>query len=195
MLKGRWETGKQPSLVCPYYTRPVSLELLTIRAQTRIWTSSSTFAARFPVPSELDEPLHPDQTPQPLPHLSYLARLQIFYETSYISPSATTPEPTPVSWFSTPPRNSSMQRNRPDDLLGGSPSIFPPHTPHPIPSAAESDLKYVQSQGTPLVSAIWGESDSRDKEAFALLWDPSDRAWVAIYKMTILVREFSSSLT
>ncbi|PIL28002.1 hypothetical protein GSI_09853 [Ganoderma sinense ZZ0214-1] len=142
---------------------------------------------RFPVPVE--ESAQPDPNPPPPLHLlSYLARLQISYETAYISPSATTPESTPGSRFSTaPPRNSSMQRNRPDDLLGGSPSLFPPHTPNPIPSAAGSDLKYVQSQGTPLVSAIWGESDDRDKEAFALLWDANDRSWVAIYKMTILV--------
>ncbi|KAI1783130.1 TRAPP trafficking subunit Trs65-domain-containing protein [Ganoderma leucocontextum] len=142
---------------------------------------------RFPVPSD-EGPLS-DPTPQPPTHLlSYLAHLQISYETSYISPSATAQDSTPGSRFSTaPPRNSSMQRSRPDGLLGGSPSIFPPHTPHPIPSSAESDWKYVQSQGTPLVSAIWGESDNRDKEAFVLLWDANERSWVAIYKMTILV--------
>ena len=67
--------------------------------------------------------------------------------------------------------------------------MFPPHTPHPIPSAAESDLKYVQSQGTPLVSAIWGDSDARDKEAFALLWDDAAQAWLAIYRISILVCE------
>ncbi|KAM5530360.1 hypothetical protein V8D89_015979 [Ganoderma adspersum] len=185
-----------PSLEFPSgYTAEKASEWLA-RAQGPLGDRKTAFfdenldfflSIRFPVPS--DEPFHPDPTPQPPPHLlSYLARLQISYETSYISPSATTPESTPGSRFSTaPPRNSSMQRNRPDDLLGGSPSIFPPHTPHPIPSAAESDLKYVQSQGTPLVSAVWGESDNRDKEAFALLWDPNDRSWVAIYKMTILV--------
>nr|VWO99123.1 MkkA [Ganoderma boninense] len=80
-----------------------------------------------------------------------------------------------------------MQRHRPDNLLSGPPSIFPPHTPHPIPSAAESGLKYVQSQGMPLVSAVWGESDNPHNEAFALLWDQNDRSWVAIYKMTILL--------
>ena len=72
--------------------------------------------------------------------------------------------------------------------------MFPPHTPHPIPSSSESDVKYVQSQGTPLVSAIWGESDNRDKEAFALLWDANEDSWVAIYKMTILVCECTDPL-
>lgn len=82
-----------------------------------------------------------------------------------------------------------MQRNRPGSLLaaGANPSMFPPHTPHPIPSAAESDLKYVQSQGTPLVSAIWGESDDRDKEDFALLWDAAENGWLAVYRMSVLV--------
>ncbi|EJF65622.1 hypothetical protein DICSQDRAFT_178131 [Dichomitus squalens LYAD-421 SS1] len=143
---------------------------------------------RFPSLSEEEDPAT-DSTPQPPSHLlSFLAHLQISYETSYISPSATGSEYTPGSRLSMPPpRNSSMQRNRPNALLGGPSSIFPPHTPHPIPSAAESDLKYVQSQGTPLVSAIWGESENRDKEAFALLWDASEQLWIAMYKMTILV--------
>ncbi len=142
-----------------------------------------------------DEPFPDDPTPQPPTKLLfYLARLQISYETSYISSSASPLEPTPPSRFSTaPPRNSSMQRNRPDALLGGSPSMFPPHTPHPIPSSSESDFKYVHSQGAPLVSAIWGESDNRDKEAFAVLWDPNERSWIAIYKMTILVCECLNS--
>ena len=47
---------------------------------------------------------------------------------------------------------------------------------HPIPSAANADLQYVQSQGTPLVFAIWGGSKEPDKEAFALLWD-AEKEW------------------
>ncbi|KAI0637607.1 TRAPP trafficking subunit Trs65-domain-containing protein [Trametes polyzona] len=134
----------------------------------------------------------PEDDPAPEPPksvLSFLAHLQISYETSYISPSAATPEPPSTARLSMPPppRTSSMQRNRPGPLLAGHPSIFPPHTPHPIPAAAESDIKYVQAQGTPLVSAIWGESDSRQSEQFALLWDPSERCWLAVYKMSILV--------
>ncbi|KAI0709264.1 TRAPP trafficking subunit Trs65-domain-containing protein [Earliella scabrosa] len=145
---------------------------------------------RFPSPP--DDPPRPDATPSPPPHLlSFLAHLQISYETSYISPSSNSPDLGGSSsrLSMPPPRNSSMQRNRPGSLLVGAAnaSMFPPHTPHPIPSAAESDLKYVQSQGTPLVSAIWGESDKRDNEAFALLWDAAENGWLAIYKMTILV--------
>ncbi|KAI0663675.1 TRAPP trafficking subunit Trs65-domain-containing protein [Cubamyces menziesii] len=137
-----------------------------------------------------DQQLSSQAEPEPPRQLlSFLAHLQISYETSYISPSATAPDlPTNAARLSMPPpRTSSMQRNRPGPLLAGHPSIFPPHTPHPIPAASESDLKYVQSQGTPLISAIWGESDSRDSEQFALLWDASERCWLALYKISILV--------
>ncbi|KAI0693606.1 TRAPP trafficking subunit Trs65-domain-containing protein [Cerioporus squamosus] len=142
---------------------------------------------RFPSPSDQDPPS--GSTPQPPHHLlTFLAHLQISYETSYISPSSSAPDNPGHSRLSMPPpRNSSMQRNRPGNLLAGNASMFPPHTPHPIPSAAESDLKYVQSQGTPLVSAVWGESENRDKEAFTLLWDAAERSWLAVYKMTVLV--------
>ncbi|KAH9856430.1 TRAPP trafficking subunit Trs65-domain-containing protein [Lenzites betulinus] len=140
---------------------------------------------RLPSSASDDEPA--PEPPKTL--LSFLVHLQISYETSYISPSAVAPDVPSSARLSMPPppRNSSMQRNRPGPLLAGHPSIFPPHTPHPIPAAAESDIKYVQSQGTPLVSAIWGESESRDAEQFALLWDESERCWLAVYKMSILV--------
>ena len=146
---------------------------------------------RLPPPADQDlanaDPLPPSHL------LSFLSHLQISYETSYISPSSAAPDPINSSRLSMPPpRNSSMQRNRPGHLLGGHPSIFPPHTPNPIPSAADSDLKYVQSQGTPLVSAIWGESQKHDKEAFALLWDSAENEWLAVYKMSILVRKCPS---
>ncbi|KAI0360396.1 hypothetical protein OH77DRAFT_1418315 [Trametes cingulata] len=142
---------------------------------------------RFPTQDEGEQPQAEPNPPKPL--LSFLSHLQISYETSYISPSAVAPEPPNAARLSMPPppRTTSMQRNRPGPLLAGHPSIFPPHTPHPIPAAAESDLVYVQSQGTPLVSAIWGESDSHNTEQFALLWDASERCWLAVYKMSILV--------
>ncbi|KAI0762189.1 TRAPP trafficking subunit Trs65-domain-containing protein [Trametes elegans] len=140
---------------------------------------------RFPAPDE--------DGPSPKPPsvlLSFLSHLQISYETSYISPSALSAPDTPNTArlsLPPPPRGSSMPRTKSNNLLPGHPSIFPPSTPHPIPAAAESDRQYVQSQGTPLVSAIWGESETRDTEQFALLWDASERCWLAVYKMTVLV--------
>lgn len=153
-------------------------------------------AIRLPSSDQDEDPQPPSQLEPEPPRqlLSFLAHLQISYETSYISPSATAPDlPTNAARLSMPPpRTSSMQRNRPGPLLAGHPSIFPPHTPHPIPAASESDLKYVQSQGTPLISAIWGESDSRGSEQFALLWDASERCWLALYKISILVCQSST---
>ncbi|RDX41033.1 hypothetical protein OH76DRAFT_1459295 [Lentinus brumalis] len=60
-----------------------------------------------------------------------------------------------------------MQRTRPGNLLAGNASIFPSHTPDP-------------SQGTPL-------SDNRDKEAFGMICNPSERSWKAVYKMSVFV--------
>ncbi|KAL7284913.1 hypothetical protein ACG7TL_000001 [Trametes sanguinea] len=145
---------------------------------------------RFPAPED-EQPAGETSESEPHPPavlLSFLSHLQVSYETSYISPAATSPDiPNAARLSMPPPRNSSMQRNRPGPLLAGHPSIFPPHTPHPIPAASESDQKYVQSQGTPLVSAIWGESDSPHSERFTLLWDASQRSWLALYKISILV--------
>ncbi|PCH35941.1 hypothetical protein WOLCODRAFT_126429 [Wolfiporia cocos MD-104 SS10] len=77
-------------------------------------------------------------------------------------------------------------------LAAAHPSIFPPSTPHPIPSAAESDRQYVQAQGTPLSSGVWGEqvlgSSRESTDAFALLWARDKREWVAVYRMSVLVR-------
>ena len=55
------------------------------------------------------------------------------------------------------------------------PSIFPPHTPHPVPAAAESDRAYVQAQGTPLRAGTWGEGPGGAGDAFVLMWDARER--------------------
>ncbi|KAI0820229.1 TRAPP trafficking subunit Trs65-domain-containing protein [Trametes gibbosa] len=155
--------------------------------RTAFFDENLDFLLTIRLPSTASDDQSTPEPPKSL--LSFLVHLQISYETSYISPSAVAPDVSSTARLSMPPppRNSSMQRNRPGPLLAGHPSIFPPHTPHPIPAAAESDIKYVQSQGTPLVSAIWGESESRDSEQFALLWDESECCWLAVYKMSILV--------
>ena len=41
------------------------------------------------------------------------------------------------------------------------------------------------------MSAIWGESQKHD-EAFALLWGSAENEWLAVYKMSILVRKCPS---
>ncbi|KAI0338227.1 hypothetical protein BDW22DRAFT_801140 [Trametopsis cervina] len=140
--------------------------------------------------------------------LSYLAHLQVSYDASYIS-SITQPSSgyavdgarPPV-----PPRSHSMQStnlrvsaNKQSPLAPPHPSIFPPHTPHPIPSTAESDKQYVQSQGTPLRSGIWGEAPSIagqvPSETFALLWSANSYSWVAVFRMSVQVAFLPTKLS
>ncbi|OSX65862.1 hypothetical protein POSPLADRAFT_1131738 [Postia placenta MAD-698-R-SB12] len=136
-----------------------------------------------------------EQAKPPANLLSFLAHLQIAYDASYISPSASAHDASApaIGRPPVPPRNASINKSKPATLLAAvHPSIFPPSTPNPIPSAAEPDRQYVQVQGTPLASGVWGEqisSTSRESsEAFALLWARKEREWVAVYRMSVLVR-------
>ncbi len=112
----------------------------------------------------------------------------------------------PLSRPPVPPRSQSMRSTLQVNsglgagLSGGlgpgkHPSIFPPHTPHPVPAAAESDRAYVQAQGTLLRTGVWGEGVSAVSDAFVLLRDSREntegKAWVAVFKMCIAVCEFS----
>ena len=112
----------------------------------------------------------------PPPHLlAFLSHIQVSYDAVYISSAPIVDEPQ----VGTPLRTTS--------LLGPSRrphSIFPPTTPHPIPSAGEADRKYVKSEGTPLTAGIWGDNPN---EAFQLLWSQKEKAWVAIFKLTVNV--------
>ncbi|THU79801.1 hypothetical protein K435DRAFT_875060 [Dendrothele bispora CBS 962.96] len=93
------------------------------------------------------------------------------------------------------------------------PSILPPATPNPLPASTTSDARYAlpgaAEQGIMLVGGaaggvIWGQNvgtgkdkDSgenmkglkkgldQDKESFALLWSPSKKMWVAVYRMVL----------
>ena len=104
-----------------------------------------------------------------------------------------------------PPRSNSLAvptqgLNGPGAGMGGRPhpSIFPPHTPHPLPATAESDRQYMQAQGTPLRSGVWGErgiDGSTAEEKFALVWSKRDQVWVAVYKMMIQVGVYCQCFT
>ena len=150
--------------------------------------------------SSLTGDIDPQKPPADL--LSYLAHLQVSYEASYISSIASS-QPgytTELSRPPVPPRAHSLNTNvRASTTSNKSspigltvpgqqqhPSIFPPHTPHPIPSTAESDRQYVQAQGTPLRTGIWGEG-TNTSETFALIWSKSRYAWVAVFRMSIQV--------
>jgi len=125
-------------------------------------------------------PSFTDEQRVPPPHLlAFLSHLQVTYDAAYISSTPITEEPQSGVMISPPPRATS--------LLGPSRrprSIFPPTTPHPIPSVGEADRKYVKSEGTPLTAGIWGDNPD---EAFQLLWSRKEKAWVAIFKLVVTV--------
>ncbi|KAF9792921.1 TRAPP trafficking subunit Trs65-domain-containing protein [Thelephora terrestris] len=118
----------------------------------------------------------------PPPHLlAFLAHVQVSYDAAYISSAPIVEEPQANVAISPPPTS------RTTSLLGPSRrprSIFPPTTPHPIPSAGEADRKYVKSEGTPLTTGIWGDNPD---EAFQLLWSRKEKAWVAVFKLVVAV--------
>ncbi|OCH88177.1 hypothetical protein OBBRIDRAFT_108754 [Obba rivulosa] len=151
----------------------------------------------------------PDQTPPPA-LLAYLTHLQITYDVSYISPISAS-----SAQLQIPPRTSSLTPgpgatdNAPSQpgRAATHPSIFPPHTPNPVPGAASADRRYAQAQGTPVRVGVWGErapdareakgtgkggdKDDEDREAFVLLWDSDGLEWVAAFRMNVLVQFMS----
>ena len=113
--------------------------------------------------------------------LAFLAHVQVSYDAAYISSTPTVEEPQASVTISPPPAS------RTPSLLGPSRrprSIFPPTTPHPIPSVGEADRKYVKSEGTHLTAGIWGDNPD---EAFQLLWSRREKAWVAVFKLVVNV--------
>ena len=123
--------------------------------------------------------------------LEFLSHLQISLEATYISPHAHAPPPPirPTSNLVTPPRTDSAGRLKPQGRPNN-PSIFPPPTPNPMPSTAEPDRKYVQSEGTLLISTIWGQkgaSEDGSGEKLTLLWSEKEKLWVAVYQLSLTV--------
>ena len=115
-----------------------------------------------------------------------LSHIQVSLEASYISKTPNQDVPGTASLVR--PRTSSMAKGGPLSLH---PSIFPPNTPNPIPSTTESDRKYVQSEGTLLFSSIWGtkKATGKSKEKFALLFSETQRSWIAVYELSLIVCE------
>ncbi|CAL1706026.1 unnamed protein product [Somion occarium] len=128
----------------------------------------------------------------PISLLSFLAHLQISWDASYISslPPPPSPSPTADGRPPVPSRTVSIPKTKATSLMPVHPSIFPPSTPHPLPSTGDADRQYVQAQGTPLRFGVWGENSNLEdaqNEDFALLWSEKDKTWVAVYKMTVQV--------
>lgn len=117
------------------------------------------------------------------PHLAdFLRHVQVSLEASYISQkSASSPE--------TPQKSQITAPRIPAGPMKPS-SLHPPTTPNPIPSTTEDDRKYVQSEGTLLLSAIWGHRPpEKSEEKFALLFSKLQGIWVAVYEFTLAVCE------
>lgn len=144
--------------------------------------SMLTFRVEHPTPSS---PADADHPPQPL--IAFLAHIQVSLEATYISPDPTpTQDSVRIARLSAPPRTSLPQSNL--QLPPHHPSVFPPTTPHPTPSSAEHDRRYVASEGTLLLAQIWGQDSSEDSlEAFSLLWSDKEQLWVAVYRLSLTV--------
>ncbi|KAJ6539624.1 TRAPP trafficking subunit Trs65-domain-containing protein [Mycena capillaripes] len=121
--------------------------------------------------------------------LSFLSHLQISLEATYISsvpvgPSA--PDTPRTARLSAPPRTASLAAKL--NARSAHPPIFPPNTPNPTPSSAETDKRYLKSEGTLLLASIWGQNASDDsQEAFTLLWSEEEEMWVAVYRLALTV--------
>jgi hypothetical protein len=130
-----------------------------------------------------------DPKDPPISLLEFLAHVQVSLEATYISQTPTTlPETPQTAQVLTPPRTSSVAgRTRP---ASSHPSLFPPHTPNPIPSSADRDRKYAQSEGTLLLGSIWGHRPADlSKEKFSLLYSEARNSWLAVYELSLTVCE------
>ncbi|KAJ6490309.1 TRAPP trafficking subunit Trs65-domain-containing protein [Mycena vitilis] len=131
-----------------------------------------------------------DATHPPKDLLLFLSHLQISLEATYISsvPVGPSSPETPrlnTARLSAPPRTASLAKL---NARSGHPPIFPPNTPNPTPSSAETDKRYLKSEGTLLLASIWGQNTSEDsQEGFTLLWSEEEEVWVAVYKLALTV--------
>ncbi|KAF7301902.1 hypothetical protein MIND_00756200 [Mycena indigotica] len=125
--------------------------------------------------------------------LTFLSHLQISLEATYIASIPVSgngyPETPGTARLGNPPRTASLAL--PTSKLGkksSHPSIFPPNTPNPTPASADTDKRYLKSEGTLLQASIWGQSTAEDsKEAFSLVWSAADEMWVAVYRLGLTV--------
>lgn len=135
-------------------------------------------------------PSNPLSESHSLPSLlvHFLRHIQVSLEATYISRKSTETPITPrADQVTGPPRSSSAGLSNPRQT-SLHPSIFPPTTPNPIPSTTEADKQYVQSEGTLLLSSIWGEGPAEHSgEKFTVFFSHSRKEWVAIYQLSLNV--------
>lgn len=131
-----------------------------------------------------------DVSPDPPPFLlDFLAHIQVSLEATYISQTPTTlPEPpqTPQAQVVASRTSPFVGKSRP----ASSHPLFPPNTPNPIPSSADRDRKYAQSEGTLLLGSIWGQKPANlSGEKFHLSYSRTKDTWLAVYELSLTVCE------
>ncbi|KAJ7639092.1 TRAPP trafficking subunit Trs65-domain-containing protein [Roridomyces roridus] len=121
--------------------------------------------------------------------LAFLTHLQVTLEATYISTVPVglgVPETPRTARLGPPPRTATLGAKL--SVRPSHPSIYPPNTPNPTPSSAETDKRYLKSEGTLLLASIWGQNQSPDsQEAFSLLWSQEEQVWVAVYRLSLTV--------
>jgi len=133
-----------------------------------------------PTPNVLADIDHP-----PADLLAFLAHLQVSLEATYISSVPVTIPDTPRSNRISAPVQTTSFAQFSESLH---PHMVPPSTPNPTPFTAEYDRRYIRSEGTLLLTSIWGQDASEDSsEAFSLLWSQKESAWVAVYRLCVTV--------
>ncbi|KAF9241868.1 TRAPP trafficking subunit Trs65-domain-containing protein [Melanogaster broomeanus] len=153
-------------------------EWLTSIKEPRVERKQAFFGEiKHPSPNASPDPNNPPQ------HLvDFSSHIQVSLEATYISQKPN--QDSPQTAVLAPPRTSSVSK-----VTSLHPSIFPPSTPNPIPSTAEGDRKYVQSEGTLLHASIWGANKAAEQstERFTLLFSEAQGAWVAVYELSLTV--------
>ncbi|KAH7911026.1 TRAPP trafficking subunit Trs65-domain-containing protein [Hygrophoropsis aurantiaca] len=167
--------------LCKLTTSNVERKQAFFDEQLRLLLTVQVNHPTIPTSETSPDPLHP-----PKLLLDFLAHIQVTLEATYISEKPSHALETPHSAHLTaPPRSTSVGQSKPRPL-SLHPSIFPPHTPNPIPSTAEVDRKYVQSEGTLLLATIWGQKAS-ENERFTLIFSQTRNAWIAVYELSLVV--------
>ncbi|KAF7352535.1 hypothetical protein MVEN_01218600 [Mycena venus] len=122
-----------------------------------------TVRVEQPPTSSFTDAAHP-----PKDLLVFLSHLQISLEATYISSvpvGPTSPETPRTARLSAPPRTASLAK-----------------------LSAQTDKRYLKSEGTLLLASIWGQNSSEDsQEGFTLLWSGEEEMWVAVYKLALTV--------
>ncbi|TCD67303.1 hypothetical protein EIP91_000273 [Steccherinum ochraceum] len=135
--------------------------------------------------------VHTDESPKapPVKLLAFLSHLQITYDASYIASLPSDAPSLPVRTTSIKKAQENTQNKAMSLAPPSHPSIFPPHTPNPVPSSAVSDRQYAQVQGTPLRTGVWGDGMDGDgaNEKFVILWSAEESCWIVVFKMTVQV--------